>query len=134
MYQMVVTISVARADGVELSPETVHQLRRFVPFIWMCLWTVLLTGLALMLFDSRFVFFEFKDMWSILLACKQLVFLALAFFSLGYVRMFVRVDEIVGLKPEESNDARAYFQRMVQFGKVNIALGIIGILLAAGMK
>ena len=134
MYQMVVTISVARVEGFELSPQTVHELRRFVPFIWMCLWTVLLTGIGLMLFDSRFVFFEFKDRWSILLAAKQIVFLALAFFSFGYVRMFTRVDEMLGARSGVTQDAYMYFQGMVRLGKVNIAFGIVGILLSAAMK
>jgi len=133
MYQMVATLSVAKAEGLEFAVQTIHELRRFVPFIWMCLWTVLVTGLALMLFNPKYMFLEFKDTWSILLAAKQGVFLVLAFFSFGYVRMFVRIDEMIGTQAELTADVRMYFQRMVQFGKVNIALGIIGILLASAM-
>lgn len=136
MYQAVVTIAVARAEGAEFSPQTIHMLRRFVPFIWTCLWTVLITGVALMLFSTRFVFFEFRDSWSVLLALKQIAFLVMMFFSVGYARMVTRLDEMMksGKAQHPLDELIPYYQRVQQFGRINIALGITSLLLAAGMR
>ena len=134
MYQAVVAIEVARSEGTEFTPQTIHMLRRFAPFVWMCVWTVLVTGVALMLFSTRFVFFQFNDLWSILLAMKQATFLLMVFFSFGYARMFARVEELMkeGVKPLD--DVLPYHHRMLQFGRINIALGILALLLATGMR
>ena len=134
MYQAVVTIEVARSEGTEFTPQTIHMLRRFAPFVWMCVWTVLVTGVALMLFSTRFVFFQFNDLWSILLAMKQATFLLMVFFSFGYARMFARAEELMkeGVKPLD--DVLPYHHRMLQFGRINIALGILALLLATGMR
>jgi uncharacterized membrane protein len=125
MYQAVVTIPVVQAND-EVSEISMHLVRRFQPFVWMCVWTMLVTGAVLMLFDPRFVFFQYRDRWSIILGFKQLTFLLMIFFSFGYARMFKRVQE-------SQNDRRSYYQRMVQFGRINVALGIIAILLAAAL-
>ncbi len=136
MYQSVVTLAVARAEGNELAAVTIHSLRRFAPFVWMCVWTVLVTGVALMLFSTRFMFFEFRDLWSVLLALKQVTFLLMVFFSFGYARMFARVDEMMTSERERKalDDVIPYYRRMVQFGRITIALGIVAVLLAAGMR
>ena len=134
MYQTAVMLAVARVEGVEFAPQTIHTLRRFVPFVWMCVWTVLITGVALMLFSTRFVFFEFGDVWSVILLMKQLIFLLMTFFSFGYARMFARIDGMMKGQRQPLDDVMPYYRRMQQFGRINIALGIIALLLAAGMR
>ncbi len=134
MYQAVVTTAVAKAEGADFAPQTLHTLRRFAPFVWMCVWTVLVTGVALMLFSTRFVFFQFNDVWSILLVMKQVTFLLMMFFSFGYARMFARVDEMIQEKIKPLDDVLPYHHRMLQFGRINIALGIVALLSAAGMR
>jgi putative copper export protein len=135
-YQSAVTLTVAKAEGTEFSQQTIHMLRRFVPFVWMLMWTVLVTGVALMLFSTRYVFFEFHDRWSLLLGLKQIAFLLMAFFSFGYARMFARVTELITSTKEQHSrdDAFPFFTRMNQFGRVIIVLGMIELLLASGLR
>jgi uncharacterized membrane protein len=134
MFQSAVTLAVARVDGTELTSGTLHALRRFIPFVWMSVWTVLVTGIALMLFSTRFVLFEFHDRWSVLLLLKQTAFLFMVIFSFGFVRMFRRLEEVSSRDAEGAHEAKAYYQRMVQFGKINVALGIVSLLMAIGMR
>ena len=134
MYQAAVTFPVTHADQAELSESSLHFVKRFQPFIWMCVWTMLVTGVVLMLFDPRFVFFQYRDRWSIVLGFKQIIFLLMIFFSFGYSRMFKRVEELRDDKETWSKDDRQlYYQRMVQFGRISVALGIIAILLVAAL-
>lgn len=134
-YQSAVTLAVAKAEGAEFSPHMIHALRRFLPFVWMLVWTVLVTGVTLTLFSTRFVFFEFQDKWSVLLGLKQITFLLMVFFSFGYARMFARVDELINSTEEQSRaDAFSFYKRMNQFGRITIALGILGLMLASGLR
>ncbi|MBI4534661.1 MAG: CopD family protein [Ignavibacteriae bacterium] len=133
-YQAVVVGLVSKAEKTEFTESTRHMLRRFTPFVWLCLWTVLVTGVGLMLFDPRFLWFQYHDRWAVLLGLKQFVFLLMLFFSFGYARMFSRVDEILsGSQQDPDESPRRYFDRMMQFGRINIALGIVAVLLAAGL-
>ena len=127
MYQAVVTLPVAKAEQIELTESNLHLLRRFQPFVWMCVWTILVTGIGLMLFSPQFVLFQYSDRWSVVLGLKQLTFLVMVFFSFGYARMLRMVVTVRG-------EARELcYRRMLQFGKINVGLGIIAILLAAGL-
>ena len=134
MYQTAVTLAVAKFEGSERSASTIHVLRRFLPFVWMSVWTLFVTGIVLMLFNTRFVFFQLNDRWSVLLALKQVVFFLMAFYSFGYARMLRRFDETIGEPGRMVAQAAPYYERMVQFGRVSLALGIAGLLLAAGMR
>jgi putative copper export protein len=133
-YQAVVTLPVTRSENIEHGALTRHLLRRFVPFVWMCVWTIVVTGLALMLFNPRFVFLEYHDRWSIILGLKQLTFLLMVFFAFGYARMFSRLDALSSDGTTRPLDeVRPYYQRMLQFGRINVALGILVLLLSAGL-
>lgn len=134
MYQSAVTLAIARADGSELAYHTIHALGRFIPFVWMCVCTVLVTGLAMMLFSTRYVFLDYHDRWSVFLLMKQAIFVIMAIFSLGFARMFGRVEEMVKQGGHPAGDLMPYYRRMVQFGKINVGLGIASLLFAAGMK
>ena len=124
MYQTAVTLPVARAEGTETAASTLHLLRRFQPFVWMCVWTILVTGIGLMLFNPRFVLFHYGDRWSVVLGLKQVAFLAMVFFSFGYARMLRLVVA------SNAEDREAAYRRMTQFGKINVGLGIVALLLA----
>jgi uncharacterized membrane protein len=132
MYQAAVLHPVAKAEQKEIDPTTLHFLKRFQPFVWMSVWTLCITGIALMLFNPRFLFLHFDDRWSALLALKQIVFLLMVFFSFGYARMFQQVHERAQMGSD--GEAVAYFLQMVVFGKVNVALAICALMLAAGMN
>jgi uncharacterized membrane protein len=133
MYQAAVLLPVAKAEQKELDEFTRHCIRRFQPFVWMCVWTMLVTGVALMLFNPRFVFFRYDDLWSVLLGAKQFVFAAMIFFSFGFARMFRRMDEMQKNKSSEES-MLPYLHQMVLFGKITIGLAMSALLLAAGMN
>lgn len=135
-YQSAVTLTVARVEGAEFSPQLIHTIRRSIPFVWMSVWTVLVTGVVMTLFSPRFILFEFHDSWSVLLALKQVTFLLMLLFSAGFARMFARVEEFVktGVQKTTKDDPLPYYHRMVQFGRINIVLGIMALLLAEGMR
>ncbi len=137
MYQAVVIFPVAKDAQHEFGKDTLHLLQGFLPFVWMCVWTVLLTGVALMLFNPRFIFFDYNDRWSIILGLKQLVFLLMVFFSFGYARMLASLNRVLideGQKQPPGQAVGPYYRRMLQFSRINVVLGIIAILLASALK
>ena len=106
--------------------------KRFVAFVWMSVWTILITGIIMMLLSPRFVWFHYNDSWSILLACKQAVFVVMVMYAFGHARMLSYLDA-----PSSNggfNDkAELYRHRVSQFRKIGIFLGFIAVLLSAGM-
>lgn len=133
LYQAVVTLPVARVEQKQLDPFVRHLSGRFQPFVWMCVWTIVITGAVLMLFDPRFLFLNFDSLWSVLLAAKQCVFVLMVFFAFGYARMFSRLETaLTAGEPEEQ--AMQFYNQMLMFGKINVALAIIALLLASGMS
>lgn len=129
MYQAVTL----RGVDARLPDATMRRcIAQFRPFVWMSVWTILVTGVALMLFSPRFIFFQYQDTWSVLLGLKQLVFLVMAVFAFGTARMFARVDELL---QQEKEDERVlpYYRQMLRLGRVNVGLGLVAVLLAAGM-
>lgn len=135
-YQSAVSLAVAKAEGTEFSPQSIHSLRRFVPFVWMMVWTVLVTGVTMMLFSTRFVFLEFHDQWSVLMGMKQITFLLMVFFSFGYARMLARVYELINAtrNQDPQDDPSPFYKRMNQFGRITIVLGMVQIMLASGLR
>ncbi len=55
---------------------------RFLGFTWMMLWTVFVTGIIVLLWSTRFIFFDFSTLWLILAHIKILLFFILAGLSL----------------------------------------------------
>jgi putative copper export protein len=55
---------------------------RFLGFTWMLLWTVLVTGIIILLWSTRFIFFDFSTLWRVLAHIKIILFLVLASLSL----------------------------------------------------
>jgi uncharacterized membrane protein len=103
-----------------------------VPVAWMAAWTMLVTGVALLLFNPRFIFFQYRDAWSVTMGLKQVTFVLMMFFGLGYARMLTRMDLLLthdgDIASEEQTLAKI---RLYQFHRVNVALAIVAILLSA---
>lgn len=51
---------------------------RFLGFTWMLLWTVAVTGLIVLLWSTKFIFFDFSTLWRLLVHIKIVLFLILA--------------------------------------------------------
>jgi uncharacterized membrane protein len=106
------------------------QLALFVPFQWMSLMTILVSGTGMMLFDPRFVFFSYADWWSTALGFKQVFFVAIVVFSFGCARMASNAVS-------DKNNAEAkelYCARLILFFRINLFFGIVSLLLAASMS
>jgi uncharacterized membrane protein len=128
LYQAVVVFQWG-SKGV--TDQEVQQLKRFIPFVWMSVWTILVTGVMLMMFNPRFQFFHYNDVWSIVLGAKQLVFFVMVILTLGYSRMLARfLDERSSGGPHES----LFGDRMVQLARMNVGLAIVAILLASSLE
>jgi uncharacterized membrane protein len=58
--------------------DVAYRLKvRFLGFTWMLVWTVLVTGVILILWSTRFIFFDFGDTWRVLAHLKVLLFMVL---------------------------------------------------------
>lgn len=126
MYQAVVTVP--GLVSAETRDTGMAFMLRFLPYLWMCVWTLAVTGVALMLFSPRFIFFEYSDVWSVILGAKQAVFVLMLFFSFGYARMLRRSVELKATAGEQ-----AFRERMVQFGRINVGLAVIALLLGSAL-
>lgn len=127
MYERVIIIPESGMGKFE-------RLRRFVPFVWMSAWTILITGTALMLFSPRFVFLQYQDAWSVILGLKQMTFLLMVFFAFGTSRMLSRLMELGSGDPDVSAPGDILANRALQIHRVNVALAITGILLGSMLR
>lgn len=132
MFQNAVVRPIAQAEGSEALSLMRKMNKRFLGFIWLSVWTIAVTGALMMLFDPRFMWFQFNDRWSVLLGFKQLVFLLMVFYAFGYARMlhYIMAPASNGGLDEKTE---LYVQKIQQFRTISIALGILAMFLAAGM-
>lgn len=132
MFQSAVAQPVAQFEGAETRDAMRKINKRFTGFIWMSVWTILVTGVIMMLLSPWFIWFEYNNQRSILLGFKQLVFILMMFYAFGYARMLSYLDS-----PSSNGGfdqkAELYRHRLSQFRKISIALGITALLLSAGM-
>jgi uncharacterized membrane protein len=106
--------------------------RRFTGFVWMSVWTMLITGVIMMLLNPHFLWFQFKDTWSVIVGIKEVVFILMVLYATGYARMLKYLDS-PSSNGGFNEKAELYKHRLDQFRRMNIALGIIGIFLGAAL-
>ena len=128
LYQAAVLFPLWTPGDPDSSKMILANLRRFLPFQWMGLTTVLVTGVCLMLFSTRYIFFTYEDWWSIALGLKQAVFLIMTFFAFGFARMVLRY-----LEPSPGISPDLLRLRILQFNRNGVFLGIVATLLAVSM-
>ncbi len=126
LYQAAVLLPLWVPGDPATTRLVISGFRRFLPFQWLGLTTVLVTGTCLMLFSTRFVFFSYPDWWSVALGIKQLIFLCLVFFSFGFARMVQKYDD-----PGAGEEVIRL--RIFQFNRNGVFLGIIATLLGVSM-
>ncbi|TAK58082.1 MAG: hypothetical protein EPO24_08990 [Bacteroidetes bacterium] len=132
MFQSAIAAPVAQAEG-EIAKAALRKMSsRFIGFIWMSVWTVAVTGVLMMLLNPQFEWFRYHNTWSKLLGFKQLIFLLMIFYAFGYARMLSYLNTPVSNGGFDEK-AVLYRHRLNQFRKISIALGIVALLLAAGM-
>ena len=104
--------------------------KRFLPFIWSCFWSLLVTGVLLMLLSPKFLWFEYSTLWLKLLALKQVAFLLLAFFSWQTVQVFSKMERALADDSDEFEGWRLGLKKLV---RRSIFWGIVALMCGAGM-
>jgi uncharacterized membrane protein len=132
MFEGAVMVPILQMEdhNVRSAMKRVHK--RFTGFVWMCVWTMLITGLCMMMFNPRFVWFQYNTPWRIYLGIKQLVFLLMMLYAFGYARMLAYLNSPASNGGYDAK-SQLYAQRLTQFRRISIFLGIVALLLAAGM-
>ncbi len=104
---------------------------RFLGFTWMLVWTVLITGTVILLWSTRFVFFDFSTLWNALAHVKILLFLVLTFLSkmLGssYKQLADARAEKEGSEDLSPRDIIMWRVRMIEQIEVWVAIAVIGV-------
>lgn len=133
MFQGAVAAPIMQTESSDARAAMRKVNKRFIGFVWMSVWTMLITGVLMMLLDPRFMWFQYHNRWSILLGVKQIIFVLMVLYAFGYARMLSYLD-----KPSSNGGfdekAELYRHRVNQYRGINIFLGIIGLFLAAGMQ
>jgi putative copper export protein len=73
---------------------------RFLGFTWMLVWTVLVTGIIILLWSTRFLLFDFSDTWRILAHLKILFFIVLFVLNLALRTTYREMDSASAEKVE----------------------------------
>ncbi|MBI3192992.1 MAG: CopD family protein [Ignavibacteriae bacterium] len=132
LFESAISVPIAQAEG-EPADSLANKIHtRFVAFVWMSVWTIAVTGIIMMLLNPQFHWFTFQTQWQRLLGFKQLTFILMLFYAFGYARMLSYLNAPSSNDGTDENTTLVR-QRLSQFRKINIALGITALLLAAGM-
>jgi len=103
-------------------------VRRFIPFLWFSVWTILTTGLFLMILSPRLVWLDISTPWSRLLLAKEILFILLLFFSWQIKKVITRLSD--GGADGDVDGWWRSFERLVQR---SVLTGLAALLCAAGM-
>jgi putative copper export protein len=102
---------------------------RFLGFTWMLVWTTLITGLVILLWSTRFLFFDFSNLWSILMHLKIFFFIILFILNLGlrssYREIITARPEIEGVEDISPRDVTLWRIRMIEQIEVWCAIAIL---------
>ena len=93
---------------------------------------ILISGIFLMVSDSRFSLFSVGNSWSVLLLFKQMIFILIIFLFFGYIKML----KYLGTPSSNGGyDERAfiYKKRLDQYQLTMIMLGIIALIFGVAM-
>lgn len=133
MFQGAVISPIVRQENQQTQVAFRTVSKRFTGFIWMSVWTILITGIIMMLLNPKFVWFQYHDRWSILLGWKQIVFVVMIFYAFGYARM-LRYLDVPSSNGGFNEKAEMYRQRVHQFRTISIILGLLALFLGAAMR
>ncbi len=132
MFQNAVAQPIVQFEAEEARAAMRKVNRRFIGFVWMSAWTIFVTGTILMLLSPRFVWFQYHDQWSVLLVCKQIIFFLMVIYAFGYARMLAALERSAS-NASINKDMEVHRERLHQFRKMSIFLGIVAMLLAMAM-
>lgn len=99
----------------------------------MSVWTMVITGVIMMLLSPHFLWFQFKDAWSAIVGVKVMVFILMVFYAIGYARMLKYLDS-PSSNGGYNEKAELYRHRLDQFRRMSIGLGIVAVFLGAALS
>ncbi len=114
-------LEVEKQSGSDL---TVHIHRRMMPFLWLSLWTIGITGAALYIFTPEFLYERDMNEWLVPVHGKIVLFIFIVIFSMRVRRLFAMYRVRAGERP-------AHLRTMARAIRVTILFGILSLLLAA---
>ncbi|MBI4417449.1 MAG: CopD family protein [Ignavibacteriales bacterium] len=121
---------VLRHQGDMPSSKALSLYRRFFPFLWSSLWTMLVTGTFMALLSPRFLGFDLSTTWGQLLAAKTGLFVLLLIVSWQAVAVVRRIEAFM---ESDARQAEAWNRTFETLVRRSIVLGIASFLCAAGM-
>ena len=133
MFQSAVLNPIVQFENEHANAATRKVNKRFIGFIWMSIWTIFITGILMMMLNPHFVWFHLNDRWSWFAAWKQVIFALMIVYAFGYARMLKYLDS-PSSNGGFNEKAELYRHRVAQFRRISIILGIIALLLGAGMN
>jgi putative copper export protein len=102
---------------------------RFMGFTWMLTWTTLITGAVILLWSTRFLFFDFSSLWSVLMHLKILFFVILFILNLGlrssYRELATAREETIESEDISPRDVILWRVRMIEQIEVWCAIIIL---------
>lgn len=101
-----------------------HFHRRLMPFLWLSLWTIGITGLALYIFTSGFLYPDDGREWLDPVHGKIVFFIFIVIFSMRTRNMYIRYRN-------SEKDRSGHVQSMARMVRITILFGILSLLLAA---
>jgi len=132
LYMGGILYPVYRYEKMTSSEHYVRIERRFIGFVWMCVWTTAITGLFLMFFTPQFVVGRYQTEWDFLLLFKQCIYLVMVGVAVTATKIVKKMESLLLSSAPGELEQRLLVQhhRMLKRRRVNLTLGIILLLLS----
>jgi uncharacterized membrane protein len=123
-YLSAVLYPVFEVERAEGSPLFGHLHRRFMPFLWLCLWTIGITGAALYLFSDVFLYGADRSPWLLPVHLKTALFCIIVVLSMQLRRLHADFHR-------DGEKRSMYSRAMGKIIRLTIFMGILSLLIAA---
>jgi uncharacterized membrane protein len=135
-YQSAVLFPVMNAEGMSNSGLAGHLYRRFIPFIWLCLWSIGITGVIIVAHTTLKVYDQDSMVPVFPLIAKIVLFIAIIVISLRTRSAYYLHRKIIEKENDTSmnQEVEMYRRQIASLTRVNILFGITAVLVAVGMN
>ncbi len=116
-------LEVEKQSGSEVNE---HLHRRLMPFLWLSLWTIGITGVALYIFLPDFIYGREFETWLIPVHGKIVLFIFIIIFSMRTNRIYAMYR-----KAKTNSERAQYLLIIARTIRITILIGIVTVLLAA---
>ncbi len=132
LYMGGILYPVYRYEKMTSSQHYVRIERRFIGFVWMCVWTTAITGLLLTFFSPRFVLGQYRSEWGFLLLSKGCIYLVMVGVAMTATKIVKKMESLLLSAAPGELEQRLILQhhRLLKRRRVNLTLGIILLLIS----